>query len=59
MGWNATALRQVGKGDKRKVRLAERVRKEPAMSLKWIAQHLEIGSWPYVSNLLGGLRKAG
>jgi hypothetical protein len=22
------------------------------MSLKWIAQHLEMGSWAYVSNLL-------
>jgi hypothetical protein len=27
------------------------------MSLKWIAQHLEMGSWTYVSNLLGAKRK--
>ena len=27
------------------------------MSLKWIAEHLAMGSWTYVSNLLGALRK--
>ena len=45
MGWDTRTLRQVGKGDKRKVRLAARLRKETTMSLKWIAQHLEMGSW--------------
>jgi hypothetical protein len=29
----------------RKVRVAARLRKETTMSLKWIAQHLEMGSW--------------
>ena len=44
LGWDARALRQAGKGDERKVRLAARIRTETTMSLKWIAQHLEMGS---------------
>jgi hypothetical protein len=35
------------------VRLAARLRKETTMRLKWIAQHLEMGSWTHISNLLG------
>jgi hypothetical protein len=27
------------------------------MSPKWIVQHLEMGSWTHVSNLLGAQRK--
>jgi REP element-mobilizing transposase RayT len=57
LGWDLDALRQAGKGDERKVRLAARLRKETTMSLKWIAQHLEMGSWTHVSNLLGAKRK--
>jgi len=57
MGWDDAALRQAGKGDERKVRLAARIRKETTMSLKWIAQHLAMGSWTHVSNLLGARRK--
>ena len=30
---------------------ARRIRKEAAMSLKWIAQRLHIANWTYVSNL--------
>jgi hypothetical protein len=37
LGWTAADLRQTGKGDERKVRLAARIRKEATMSLKWIA----------------------
>jgi hypothetical protein len=50
-------MRQTRKGDKRKVRVVARLRRETAMSLKWIAQHLEVGSWAHVSNLLGAERK--
>ena len=46
LGWNESALRQAGKGDERKVRLAARLRKETTMSLKWIAQHLAMGYLP-------------
>jgi hypothetical protein len=56
-GWDQESLRQAGKGDERKVRLAARLRKETTMSLKWIAHHLEMGSWTHVSNLLVAKRK--
>jgi len=32
--------------------MARRLRQETTMSLKWIAQRLQMGSWTYVSNLL-------
>ena len=57
MGWGKSALSQMRKGDERKVRLAARLRKETTMSLKWIAEQLEMGSWTHVSNLLGAVRK--
>ncbi len=57
LGWDAAALRQAAKGDERKVRLARRIRRETTMSLKWIAEHLAMGSWTHVSNLLGTERK--
>jgi hypothetical protein len=34
------------------VAVARRLRQETTMSLKWIAQRLQMGSWTYVSNLL-------
>ena len=34
------------------VALARRLRAETTMSLAWIAEHLRMGSWSYVSNLL-------
>jgi len=42
----------LSKGDKSKVALARRLRKETTMTLKWIARRLHMGSWTYVSNLL-------
>ena len=36
-----------------KVRLARRLRRETTLSLKWIAEQLGVGSWKYLSNLLG------
>jgi REP element-mobilizing transposase RayT len=57
LGGDGRALRQAGKGDERKVRLAARIRKETTLSMKWIAQHLEMGSWTHVSNLLGDRKK--
>jgi hypothetical protein len=40
-------------GTKRKIRLAARIRRETTLSLKWIAEHLAMGSWTHVSNLCG------
>jgi hypothetical protein len=36
-----------------KVQLARRLRRQTPLSLKWIAQQLGVGSWKYLSNLLG------
>jgi len=36
---------------------SRRLEKETTMSLKRMAQHLEMGSWTHVSNLLGANRK--
>jgi hypothetical protein len=58
MGWSERELRNRRKGDKEKVRSAARLRKETSMSLKWIAQRLEMGNWTYVSNLLIAERKS-
>jgi hypothetical protein len=38
------------KGDKAKVKLARRLRSETIMTLRWIADRLQMGSWTYVSN---------
>ncbi len=40
------------KGDARKIRIARRLRTETAVTLKWIAAALRIGTWTHVSNLL-------
>ena len=40
------------KGDAMKVEIAQRLRKETTMSLKWIAARLQMGSWTHVSNRL-------
>ena len=52
LGWEKGDLQRRRKGDKGKVAMARRLRKETTMSLKWIAQRLQMGSWTYVSNLL-------
>jgi len=52
LGWHENELQTRRKGDKDKVMLARRLRQETTMSLKWIAQRLQMGSWTYVSNLL-------
>jgi hypothetical protein len=57
LGWDAAALRQARQGEERKVRLAARNRTETTLSLQWIAEHLALGRWPRVSNLLGAKRK--
>jgi hypothetical protein len=52
LGWEKGDLRRRRKGDEGKVAVARRLRQETTMSLKWIAQRLQMGSWTYVSNLL-------
>ena len=50
--WDQDQLRARRKGHRAKVVLARRLRQETTLSLKWIAQRLQMGSWTYVSNLL-------
>jgi hypothetical protein len=53
LGWPAAEPANRRKGDPEKIALARRLRAETAMSLKWIARELHMGSWTYVSNLRG------
>lgn len=52
VGWTRKDLGQRKKGDPVKVAIARRLRGETAVSLKWIAQNLEMGTWSHVSNRL-------
>src|SRR6185369_14468686 len=52
LGWDEKELQNRRKGDESKVAMARLLRKDTTMSLKWIANRLEMGSWTYVFNLL-------
>lgn len=49
--WTEDLLHRA-KGDPGKIRLARRLRAETSVTLKWIAEHLHMGSWTHVSNRL-------
>jgi hypothetical protein len=57
-GWKQNELRCRRKGNPEKVKLARRLRAEATMTLACVAQHLETGSWGYVSHLLNGQGKS-
>ena len=52
LGWTKAELKRRKKGDPAKVALARRLREETAVSLKWIAETLQMGTWTHVSNRL-------
>jgi len=52
LGWTEKELAGRAKGDKEKVKLARQLRAATTMTLRWIADRLQMGSWTYVSNLL-------
>ena len=52
LGWTKGELRRRRKGDEAKVALARRLREETAVSLRWIAENLYMGTWTHVSNRL-------
>jgi putative transposase len=58
LGWDERQLTERRKGDKEKVEMAARLRAETTMSLAWIAQRLQMGSWSNVSNLLTRTKSA-
>jgi REP element-mobilizing transposase RayT len=57
IGWSERGLPNQPKGAKKKVAIARRLRKETTMTLKWIANRLEMGTWTYVSNLVNAKSK--
>jgi hypothetical protein len=44
------ALQMEQRRDSEKVRVARRLRAETTVSLKWIAQRLEMGCWTHAAN---------
>jgi hypothetical protein len=50
-------LEQHPKGDRRKVKIARRLRQETTMTLKWIADRLKMGTWTHATNRLYHLKK--
>lgn len=52
LGWSKAELKRRRKGDAQKVALARRLRGETAVSLRWIAENLHMGTWTHVSNRL-------
>ena len=56
LGWKEDDLRRHRKGDRRKVRIARRLRQETTMTLKWIADRLRMGTWTHVTNRLYHLK---
>jgi hypothetical protein len=55
--WTESSLTGRRKGDPEKVKIALRLRRESTMTLKWIAQRLQMGSWTNVSNCLANKSK--
>ena len=52
LGWTKAELRRRRKGDEINIALARRLREETAVSLRWIAKNLYMGTWTHVSNRL-------
>ena len=50
--WTREQLTRWRKGDKRKVRIALRRRRETTMTLKWMAEQLAMGTWANVPRRL-------
>jgi len=55
--WTVAELAQRRKGDAQKLKLARRLRQETTMTLKWIAQRLNMGAAGSLANLLRDAEK--
>jgi hypothetical protein len=51
-GWNSEELNRRRKGDRQKIKIALRLRRETTMTLAWIADRLQMGSPGHLSCLL-------
>ena len=52
LGWPEDELRKHPKGHQMKVKIARRLRQETTMTLQWIADRLQMGTWTHVANRL-------
>jgi hypothetical protein len=50
--WQEAELEERAKGDRRKVEIAARLRRETMVTVAWIAQRLQMGSVAHVNTLL-------
>ena len=57
-GWTERDLGSRRKSDPVKVRLAAQLRRETTMTLKWIAERLQMGAWTHLNKRLYEQRKA-
>lgn len=57
LGWTESTLRERAKGDREKVRIAVRLRKETLATVAWIAARLQMGSVANVNTLLHRWRR--
>ena len=51
-GWTAQQLATERNGHAVKVTIAQRLREETTMPLKWIAAELHMGTWTHLNRLL-------
>jgi hypothetical protein len=58
LGWREEDLTYRAKGDRFKVSLAARLRRETTMTVSWIAERLKMGAPGCVNHLLYRRRKA-
>jgi putative transposase len=52
LGWKEADLEMRRKGDEGKLKLAQRLRAETTVSVKWIAARLRMGTWTHLNHLL-------
>lgn len=52
LGWTRAQLAQRAKRDARKIRIAQRLRADMAVTLKWISAELHMDTWTHVANRL-------
>ena len=57
LGWTEADLAGRAKGDPQKISIAQRLRAETTVTLKWIAAELHMGTWTHVANRLQHAKK--
>jgi hypothetical protein len=50
LGWKEQDLERHRKRDRRKVKIARRLRQETTMTLQWIGDRLKMRVWTHVTN---------